>query len=144
MKPLSSVPEILSTAAECGLSLALIGDRLKMKAAKKPPADLLAAIKEHKLAILAALASAEPFSITALSVLNPADLIGRLEMAHGGRITLEPDGLLWRGRQVELPPEVVRLLQVRRQEIHALLTERPHTSARIVAVKASNGRRMIG
>jgi hypothetical protein len=124
MNALTSAPDILLTAAECGLTLTLAGDRLTMKAAKEPPAELLAAIKGRKPEILAALASAEPFDPIALAVLSPADLVARLELAYGGRITLEPDGLHWRKRLAELPPEVTRLLQARRPAIHTLLTER--------------------
>jgi hypothetical protein len=55
MIALSSLSEILSAAAAHGVKMTPAGDKLRLKAPKQPPADLLAAIDAHKPAILAAL-----------------------------------------------------------------------------------------
>jgi hypothetical protein len=52
-----SAQTILKQAANCGVQLTLDGDRMAFKATIKPPADLLAAIREHKAAIAALLRS---------------------------------------------------------------------------------------
>jgi hypothetical protein len=46
---------ILKEAADCGVRVNLNGDRLALKAATKPPADLLAKLRAHKSEIVAAL-----------------------------------------------------------------------------------------
>lgn len=50
--------EVLSMAEAMGVTLVLTGDRLTWKADHQPPADLLATIKAHRPAIIAALCAA--------------------------------------------------------------------------------------
>ncbi len=54
--------DILQRASEYGLTFTVTGDRLRMRAAQKPPEDLLADIREHKPEIMAALATTTGFA----------------------------------------------------------------------------------
>jgi hypothetical protein len=54
-----SAVAIITEAAECGVSIALNGDKVALRAASKPSTDLLAKLQRHKAEIIALLRDAD-------------------------------------------------------------------------------------
>jgi hypothetical protein len=51
---------VIKQAEKAGIRLALNGDNLRLKSAAKPPPELLARLREHKLSIVAILSVTNP------------------------------------------------------------------------------------
>ncbi|WP_036258180.1 hypothetical protein [Methylocapsa aurea] len=87
---------IIKEASACGVLVSLNGDRLALKAVAKPPADLLAKLREHKAAIVTLLRQAE----SPTPELGAAALEERAAAADG---VPEPYRDAWARLQIQKP-----------------------------------------
>jgi hypothetical protein len=65
---------VLRETTESGVAISLMGENLALKAAVRPPAELLAKIREHKAEIVALLRQGAVDELTKCSTLGPEAL----------------------------------------------------------------------
>jgi hypothetical protein len=80
----STCAAIIEAAAAAEVSFKLDGDRLLMKAPKKPPEELLERVRQHKPAVIAAL-RAEQFLAAIRTIWHDARMLTDAEMAEGSQ-----------------------------------------------------------